>query len=134
MAIATWDDRFATGNLAIDGQHRKLFEMVNGLHDALLAGHGREQMGPTLKALAAYTHDHFLTEERMMTQLSYPGLPEHKRKHDELEDKVVRLVADHETGKLTLPLTLARFLAEWVAHHIEEEDIKLARWMQARSA
>jgi hemerythrin len=134
MALATWDPKYATGNLAVDGQHRKLFEMVNSLHDSLLAGHGKEKMGPTLKGLATYTVEHFKTEEGLMTAQAYPGFPEHKRKHDELLGQVSQLVKDFDEGKLTLPLTLARFLSDWIRHHIEDEDQKMTQWLRARGA
>ena len=134
MALAAWDPKYATGNLAVDGQHRKLFEMVNSLHDALLAGHGKEQMGPTLKGLATYTVEHFKTEEGLMTSLMYPGYPEHKKKHDALLAQVGQLVKDFDEGKLTLPLTLARFLSDWITHHIEDEDKKMAQWLRSRGS
>ncbi|MBK8803443.1 MAG: hemerythrin family protein [Fibrobacteres bacterium] len=131
MSLAAWDPKYATGNLAIDGQHKKLFQMVNELHDSLLAGAGREKMGPTLKGLATYTVEHFRTEEGFMTQKGYPGYPEHKRKHEELLVQVTQLITDFDAGKLTLPLTLARFLADWIRHHIDEEDQKLAKWIKS---
>lgn len=134
MAISEWDEKYATGNLPIDGQHKRLFELVNGLHEALLAGHGKEQMGPTLRGLASYTVDHFSTEERLMTQLVYPGFLDHKRKHEELLAKVTQLMTDFDAGKLTLPLTLARFLADWITHHIQEEDMKMTAWLRSRQA
>lgn len=131
MALATWDPKYATGNLAVDAQHRKLFEMVNALHDALLAGQGKEQLGPTLKSLAKYTIDHFATEERLMTEKVYPGIQEHKRKHEELASQVGKLVDDFTSSKLTLPLTLGRFLADWIRHHIDEEDKKMIDWIKS---
>lgn len=134
MALAVWDNKYATGNLVVDGQHKKLFEMVNDLHDALLAGKGRDMMGVTLKGLASYTKEHFSTEERLMTQKAYPGFPDHKRKHEDLLGQVGQLVTDFDAGKLTLPLTLARFLSDWIRHHIDEEDQKMAQWLKANPA
>lgn len=133
MALVEWAAKYETGYLAIDTQHKHLFSLVNDLHDALMAGQGKSRMGVTLKALATYTAAHFLTEETLMTQLLYPGMPEHKRKHEELAGQVRRLVADFEAGRLTLPLTLARFLADWLAHHIEEEDLRLIEWVKAKN-
>jgi hemerythrin len=96
-----------------------------------MAGTAKEKMGATLGALASYTVEHFEAEERMMVDIAYPGLPEHRRKHEELVRQVGRLVADHEAGRLTLPLTLARFLVDWLRHHIEEEDMRMIAWSRA---
>jgi hemerythrin len=131
MAFAEWEERYETGNAAIDDQHRHLFELVNDLHDALMAGTAKEKMGATLGSLASYTVEHFRGEERMMVDIAFPGLPEHRRKHEELASQVRRLVADHEAGRLTLPLTLARFLVDWLRHHIEEEDMRMIAWSRA---
>jgi hemerythrin len=132
MVLAQWDEKYATGNPDVDAQHKQLFGMVNGLHEALVAGHGKDKMGPTLKGVAAYTVEHFRTEELLMLESGYPGFPEHKRKHEQLLGQVGQLAADFDAGKLTLPLTLARFLADWITHHIEEEDQKMAAWLKAR--
>jgi len=133
MALIEWNAKFETGYSAVDAQHRHLFSLVNDLHDALMAGHGKEKMGATLEALASYTVEHFRTEEALMVQMAYPGAPDHKRKHEELAGQVRQLLVDHGAGKLTLPLTLARFLADWLGHHIEEEDMKLIAWVRART-
>ena len=133
MALALWDGRYETGHLAIDTQHRHLFSLVNDLHEALMAGRGKQAMGDTLRALASYTAEHFRCEEALMLQMEFPGTSDHQRKHAQLVSQVRQLMADHDAGKLTLPLTLARFLSDWLGHHIEEEDMKLIEWVRTKN-
>ena len=133
MALAEWNEKYETGFLAVDTQHKHLFGLVNDLHEALMAGHGKEKMGVTLKALASYTVEHLRTEEALMAQVAYPGTPEHQRKHENLVSQVNQLTADFAAGRLTLPLTLARFLSDWLSHHIQEEDMKLVGWVRAKN-
>jgi len=128
MEFARWEERYETGNVGVDDQHRRLFGLLNDLHDALMAGEAKERMGATLGSLASYTVEHFRAEERLMAEIAYPGLPEHRRRHEELASQVGQLVADHASGRLTLPLTLARFLVDWLRHHIEEEDMRMVAW------
>ena len=130
MPIAVWSDSYLTGDPTVDNQHKQLFKLVNELHGAILGGHSQEVQGPTLKTLARYTVDHFGTEEGFMRSKGYPGLPEHQRKHEALVSRVSDLVAKFDKGELILPLTLSRFLSDWISHHIREEDIEMIQWLQ----
>lgn len=129
--FAKWDDKYLTGHMTVDSQHKHLFTLVNDLHEAIVAGKGREAQGKALEALATYCVEHFATEETLMQERGYPGYPEHKRKHDELTTKATDLIAGYKTGKLVLPMTLSTFLADWIRHHIGEEDQKLIAWLKA---
>ena len=132
MALIEWNEGFETGHHAVDAQHKHLFSLVNDLNEGLMTGRGKEMMGTTLRAVASYVAEHFRSEEALMAELEYQGSSEHRRKHEELSAQVRLLVADHAAGKLTLPLTLARFLADWLRNHIEEEDMKLVRWIREK--
>ena len=131
MTVAIWDDSYRTGNKIVDAQHQELFRMVNELHDAIVAGKGREVMSPTLVKLANYTVEHFQEEERLMHEVNYPGLEGHQGKHKDLTDKVIALIGKYQTGEAVLAITLSRFLANWLTDHIKKEDIALIRYVQA---
>jgi hemerythrin-like metal-binding protein len=86
-----------------------------------------------VKALAKYTVEHFRTEEALMEKLNYPEMAVHKAAHEELLTKVTDLIAGVESGKVTLPLTLGRFLADWISHHIRGNDLQMIRWVRAQT-
>lgn len=73
--------------------------------------------------------------QRSRTELSrgYPDFPRHKARHEELLKQVSALVKDYEGGVVVLPLTLSRFLADWIAHHIQEDDKALIDWMRKKA-
>jgi hemerythrin-like metal-binding protein len=129
MPIAIWTPNLETGNPTVDAQHKTLFAMVNDLHHGIIQGQGRETMGPILKKLAKYAVDHFGTEEGFMKQTGYPNRLRHKGKHDALTAQVVDLLKAWDAGE-ALPSTLSKFLAEWVSHHIKEEDMELVAWIK----
>ena len=129
MPIAIWTPNLMTGNPTVDAQHQRLFEMVNELHHGIISGHGRDAMGPILRGLAQYAVQHFGTEERFMMTSKYPNLPRHKEKHDLLTRQVTDLMKEWESGT-ALPATLSKFLADWVSHHIKEEDKELVAWLK----
>lgn len=134
MPLAPWNDSYRTGDATVDHQHQELFAMVNELHDSIVAGHGREKIGPTLTRLAAYVGTHFQTEERLMQAQGFPALAGHKAKHDQLGKDAARIVSDYETGRAVLTIGLSRFLADWLRHHIDGEDKAMIAWMRARNA
>jgi hemerythrin len=114
----------------VDAQHQELFRMVNDLHDAIVAGKGKDVLQPTLEKLAKYTMEHFRSEEALMAEIKYPALGTHKNKHDELTRQVKELVEKYRTGKAVLGVTLSSFLADWLRHHIKEDDMALIKYTQ----
>jgi hemerythrin len=134
MSVASWDDSYRTGNQKVDEQHKALFGMVNELHEAILANKSKEILAPTLEKLAKYTIEHFQTEETMMQQMAYPGLHGHKKKHEDLTSQVKQLVDGFRGGKMTLSITLSQFLANWLRHHIKEDDVTLIRFVREKTA
>jgi hemerythrin len=134
MPIAIWTAALETGNPTVDSQHKRLFQMVNDLHHGIVKGEGQEVMGPVLKRLAAYTVEHFGTEEAIMSSTKYPNFMRHKTKHVELTRQVQDLVAKYDSGQLALPSTLSKFLTDWLTTHIRQEDMELIKWLKERGA
>lgn len=130
MDLVSWDVKYQTGNVTVDTQHKELFRMVNNLHLAIVEGHGKEAMGPTLDKLAKYVVEHFQTEEKLMSLKGYPGYSVHKHIHEDLTKKAVDLIEKYHAGKLALSITVSQFLGDWVKHHIHDEDIKMIKWVQ----
>ena len=134
MAFIDFDDRYKVGHPAIDQQHAELFKAVNNLHDAMKEGKARQQLGEVLAFLREYTVQHFQMEEGLMRQSSYPGCLEHQRLHNELAQQVLDLEAKHQSGSMTLSLSVMNFLKDWLAHHISKEDMSLSAYLKERGA
>lgn len=134
MSFAPWSPDYETGHPDLDQQHKRLFGMVNDLHEAMARRHGREMLGPVLENLAAYTIEHFAMEESLMVATGYPEQERHARAHAALADQVSTFRQRYAAGYLTLPSTLARFLADWLRHHIREEDMALIAWLRERDS
>jgi len=130
MPIAQWDDSYRTGHDLVDRQHKELFCMVNDLHDAIIAGKGKEILAPTLKKLATYTVEHFRDEQTLMASINYPESAAHLKKHQDLTAEVTELVARFDAGKMVLSITLSSFLANWLRHHIKEDDLALVNYLK----
>ncbi|MBS1797472.1 MAG: hemerythrin family protein [Acidobacteria bacterium] len=132
MPIAIWNDNYKTGHAVVDRQHQELFQMVNQLHDSIVAGKGKDVLQPTLEKLARYTIQHFGTEEALMMQTHYPLLAVHRQKHQALAQKAKEIIEGYKSGKNVLTITLSQFLADWLSHHINEDDKALIDYLHRR--
>jgi hemerythrin len=122
MALVQWSDKFSVGIPSIDAQHQKLFSLLNDLYDAMQRGHSKDILGKILSELISYTANHFATEEKLFTQHAYPDRVAHKKEHDALVQKALKIKADFESGKTGVSMELLSFLKDWVQNHIQGTD------------
>jgi hemerythrin-like metal-binding protein len=130
MALLTWDNKLSVGIQSIDDQHMILFESLNDLHAAMMKGNARAVTKTLLKNLVAYTHDHFKSEEAMMSAAHYPAFAAHRSKHVALTQQVEEYVARYERGEVALNVQLLNFLRDWLTTHIQVEDHAYGPWMR----
>lgn len=130
MALLNWSNEYSVDVRSIDGQHHKLFDMLNDLHDAMKAGKGGQSVPGILKRLVAYTCEHFGDEERLMARAGYPDLVAHKAEHDKLLGEVQKMMRDFEQGKIVLTMELTDFLVQWLQTHIRGCDKKYSTQMR----
>ena len=128
MAYMSWQDSFSVNVKEIDDQHRNLIEMVNTLHDAMLANKGREAHMATIGSMANYAKIHFETEEKYMRRFDFPYLSSHKEEHDRFTDKALELKARAESNAFILTLEILAFLKEWLNDHILGTDAKYSQY------
>ena len=121
----SWNDAYSVDFELIDNQHKELVRMTNTLFESCKMGStaADEVFMNTIRRAVEYAQTHFYTEEKYMTQSSYPELDVHKQEHDSFVTMVVQTVADFEKGK-SEPIALARFLKNWLLTHIAQSDKK----------
>ncbi len=121
-----WDSSFETGIASIDGQHRKLFEMINDLHDAMQQKRSKEAIGQILGRLIDYTGSHFGHEEQAFRSTGYPEEAGHKQEHARLVEQVLALQAKFNRGEAVLTQSVIEFLQDWLIKHIKGTDMRYA--------
>jgi len=131
LVLLTWSSKYSVGVRALDDQHRRLVGILNALHAAMLKGQAQKIAGPLLDDLLIYTRDHFSTEERMMSEAGFPGLAEHRAKHQELGGQVGDYVIRYRKGDSTIYIQLLIFLRDWLANHIQKEDLEYGPCLNA---
>ncbi len=127
-----WNDSYSVKVYAMDAQHRRLFEIVRELYDAMRSGHGKDVAGGVLRRLIDYTVNHFAAEEKLMKENGYPALAAHCVEHRALEAKVVAFKKDFDTGSNTITPELMKFLQNWLTTHILSVDQKYSDFLNSR--
>ncbi|KJV05136.1 bacteriohemerythrin [Methylocucumis oryzae] len=132
MSLITWTEQLEVGVTEIDQQHQKLVQLINGLHNHMLAGDANEIMAKVLSRVIEYTGFHFSTEEQFMQQYNYPNAEKHLKEHKDLVDIAVNLQHKLESGNTHITMETMHFLQDWLQHHILGSDKELAHYLNSQ--
>jgi hemerythrin len=122
MALMTWTkESFGTNISVADEQHRKIFDLVNSLHDAVGAG-DRAKIGKELDALISVVVSHFKTEEELFQKHGYPDFTAHKAEHDKLVQTCADLQKKFHAGSAEISAETTAFVRDWLVEHIPHSD------------
>ena len=130
METIDWSKIYETGHPVVDGQHRKLFKLINDLNIALSKQDSKHLITDIIDKLSAYVATHFQTEEDLMKATLYPDYLVHKQEHDNLKEQAEKLIKLFNFGKVDLTATISSFLSDWLKHHIQEVDKKMIDWLK----
>ncbi|MGN0371648.1 MAG: bacteriohemerythrin [Enterocloster sp.] len=133
---ATFDDSLVTGNKLIDGQHKELIDKINKLVICCEEGGGKREAIKMLDYLAEYTDFHFKAEEELQEKVGYPGIGEHKKKHEEFKKSVSELydmLAEQEGPTDAFVEAVNKNVIEWLYGHIKGFDCSVATYMHLSS-
>lgn len=126
MSLLRWKDEYLTQVEEIDTQHRRLFELVNGIYDLMRSGRGQEAIAEALGELTEYTRFHFATEEGLMESTQYQGTQPHASEHERLLEQVRELRRAVQDGRIIASMNEMYFLKEWLLGHFQGPDRGLA--------
>ena len=132
MSLIAWGSRFFVGNGDIDGQHEKLVQLINRLHEHMVAGDAAEIMDKVLDRVIQYTGFHFGTEEELMAKHAYPKAAAHLAEHKKLVQTALELQSKVRAGHAHITMETMNFLRNWLQHHIMESDMELGKFLKAK--
>ncbi|MGD9978456.1 MAG: bacteriohemerythrin [Bacteroidales bacterium] len=122
MGIFEWKDNYSVSINSIDNDHKRLFELMNQLFDAMTKGEGSKILLPLVDELHRYTAYHFNREEVYFRTTNYPNAQQHVQQHTAFVDKVGEFKAKISAGKLDIAPDLLQFLRDWLLNHILKVD------------
>lgn len=118
MPIIAWSDKYSVGMQIIDTQHKKLFELINQLYEAMTQGKSKDVLGKILKELIDYAAYHFKTEEDLFRKYSYGDKVNHVKTHEDLKQKVLDFNNKFNSGQTNISIEILNFLKDWIDKHI----------------
>ena len=124
-----WNDDYQIGIVSIDSQHKELFYVLDRLKEAIHTKNIKDSFCNTLKAMVEYTKYHFSDEENILESMGYPEIEDQKVMHKELLLDVRKILTRLKNGNSINPIEVYRFLNDWIAKHILNEDLKIKRFV-----
>jgi hemerythrin len=120
MAYLTWTDNLDTGIEVIDGQHKRIVEYINQLHDARLS-QNRKVIGKVIEDTVDYTLSHFGFEETLIEDAGYEFVRPHKKVHELFIKRVSEYQHRFNEGE-NVADELHGLLSRWLFSHILNDD------------
>lgn len=119
-----WTDNLSVNIKEIDNQHKKFLELVNELHNAVIAKKSHLVESKIIDSLIEYAFYHFTLEERYLDRSNYPYTEKHKKEHEEFVDKIIKLKKEHDKNKLSFTIKMINFMNNWWVDHVLNSDKK----------
>ena len=125
MLRLNWHHSYECGDITIDNEHRKLFDLANTLMESAFARNENPKgFDQALEKLLAHVVKHFADEEAILSLNHYSDLDEHKAAHKALIDHAIQLRNSIAEGGINIG-ELVNFIAVTVvAQHMLKEDRK----------
>jgi hemerythrin len=123
------DDDIRLGEDALDLEHQGQIDLLLAVEAGLRAGADQAQLATLLDRLIEFTNIHFMSEQLLMRQQAYPGLPAHAAEHDQLMDQMREFQTRIASGERALAAADLTTLRAWVLRHIRSKDAAFAHYL-----
>lgn len=134
MSVLVWNPEWETGVARIDAQHRELFHRLDALVEAVPEPDFVDRAPVLLPHLLDYVETHFQDEEAAMEATDYTWIEAHRARHADLREKAGALAAQLAEDPAGLTEPMMSWFMEWLIHHIDGEDRRLARHLRKHGA
>ena len=120
----TWDDSIATGDRAIDLQHKQFFVVLHDFAEALERGEGAKELKKLLVFLKYYGEWHFGKEEDSVACYNCPMASENKDAHKLYMVTIDSILTQIRTSGASEDLAYSAYekLTDWLVNHIMKID------------
>jgi hemerythrin-like metal-binding protein/PAS domain S-box-containing protein/putative nucleotidyltransferase with HDIG domain len=134
VQVFPWNNNFDTGIEIIDEQHKTLVYLINQLALSLVEEVPSLETDSLILELFKYAEYHFSTEENVWSD-AFGGdscVELHEASHHAFINKITEIKNRLDTEKtLKSQNEILHFLINWLAHHILESDMEMAKTLGA---
>lgn len=132
MMLMKWNDSYSVNVREIDQQHKRLFDLINKLLEAMQKKEAHSVLMDVLNGLTDYTIKHFQNEEKYFNQFNYPLTAEHIKEHQDFIKKVSEFNNNIKKDKNLLTIQVMNFLRDWLKNHIKGSDQKYSSFFKEK--
>jgi hemerythrin len=125
MALIEWKRHYSVGVKAVDHEHRELIDLINRLHEELLAGTSNPAVTAFLGEIFRSISAHFALEERFMREHRYDQFIEHKQAHEQLLEEIREIMDSYDADPEGALNQLSDRLDAWFTLHFSTHDARL---------
>lgn len=129
--LFTWNESYSVKVAICDSQHKKLFEIINELADAMRSGRGQDVVSKTVTELLDYTNTHFQQEEALLKKTNYPQLAPHQEQHRKFVADIEALQKQPKQGHAANSVQVLNLLRDWLLNHIQKVDKQYSEYLNA---
>lgn len=130
--IPVWSDNYSIGNVRVDNQHKKLFELATKAYTMENKYISKDEMKRVLAEFFDYMKYHFDDEEIFMKSINYPRLEEHAKIHKSIIESMIKLITEiHNVNEMKEQLVI--IAKKWLLEHILQEDMKIGAFIKSNA-
>ena len=117
-----WDQSYSVNALVLDEQHKILFNIINELRAACIAGIEKAGLLAIIKTLYEYSATHFRDEEALLCKKQSPLLEDQQAQHAIFLDYIIDLEARVKSDTASVNEDILTFVMVWWEEHILKLD------------
>ena len=125
MGLIEWKSHYSVGVEAVDHEHRELIDLINELHEQLVADTEKPDVAAFLGEIFRGISAHFALEEKFMREHRYDQLDEHKQAHEQLLEDIRDIMDGYEADPESGSRQLSQRLDDWFTQHFRTHDARL---------
>jgi hemerythrin len=123
-----WNNSFAIGIEVIDAQHKKIFERLLAIENAVAKRDPWHILRFQLDELSTYMKYHLAVEEAMLEIIRYPGRLQHLESHAEILKQIAEL--EDALKQNSRAEDLVHFFENWFLKHVLAGDREYAAYIK----
>lgn len=121
MEKIVWYSKYNTGNEIIDSEHQYLVSLINEIMEKRKEMN-LDEIKRIFIELKRYAHIHFYNEEKLMEEINYPKIEDHKAQHRVFLEELDKIEKELMLENKYVSFEIMIFLSKWFINHIQHMD------------
>lgn len=121
MEKIIWLNKYNIGNETIDSEHKYLVSLINEIMEKRKEMN-LDEVKRIFIELKRYAHIHFYNEEKLMEEINYPKIEDHKAQHRVFVEELDKIEKELILENKYVSFEIMIFLSKWFINHIQHMD------------